>query len=486
MATSTTSRSREHGVSAKASGDQPRATAPRATLASVNPYNGQTMKTYLEMSAEDVDNAIAKAHERFPAWRRVPFSQRASLLHRAASLCRERAENLAKLMTLEMGKRIAEGRKEVELCARIFEYYARRGEEFLRPQTLPSPLGDGTLVNEPLGVLFGIQPWNYPCYQVVRFAAPNLMAGNVVLLKHSTSVQQCAEAIDLLFRDAGFPTGAYTNLVLTAGLANKVVDDDRVQGVSFTGSDASGARVAERAGRYVKKTIMELGGSDPFVVLEDADMDLTIDRAVFGKMTNMGQSCVAAKRFILLQSMSDAFVERFRERLAALKMGDPLDEATGVAPLSSVEAAARLEDQVNRSVAGGARVILGGKRPSPDSAFFEPTILSNVKKGTPAYDEELFGPVAAVMAVPDEETAIAVANDTKYGLGGSVYTRDLERGRRVADRIDAGMVFVNHPAWIYEDMPFGGIKKSGYGRETGPLGIQEFVNKKLLRAPRSP
>jgi succinate-semialdehyde dehydrogenase/glutarate-semialdehyde dehydrogenase len=444
------------------------------------------MKTYLEMSAEDVDNAIAKAHERFPAWRRVPFSQRASLLHRAASLCRERVENLAKLMTLEMGKRIAEGRKEVELCTRIFEYYARRGEEFLRPQTLPSPLGDGTLLNEPLGVLFGIQPWNYPCYQVVRFAAPNLMAGNVVLLKHSTSVQQCAEAIDLLFRDAGFPTGAYTNLVLTAGLANKVVDDDRVQGVSFTGSDASGARVAERAGRYVKKTIMELGGSDPFVVLEDADMDLTIDRAVFGKMTNMGQSCVAAKRFILLQSMSDAFVERFRERLAALKMGDPLDEATGVAPLSSVEAAARLEDQVNRSVAGGARVILGGKRPSPDSAFFEPTILTNVKKGTPAYDEELFGPVAAVMAVPDEETAIAVANDTKYGLGGSVYTRDLERGRRVADRIDAGMVFVNHPAWIYEDMPFGGIKKSGYGRETGPLGIQEFVNKKLLRAPRSP
>jgi len=243
--------------------------------------------------------------------------------------------------------------------------------------------------------------------------------------------------------------------------------------------------VAERAGRYVKKTIMELGGSDPFVVLEDADVKLTIDRAVFGKMTNMGQSCVAAKRFILLQSVSDEFVDGFRERLAALKMGDPLDESTGVAPLSSVEAATRLEDQVNRSVAGGARVILGGKRPSPDSAFFEPTILTNVKKGTPAYDEELFGPVAAVMAVPDEETAIAVANDTKYGLGGSVYTRDLERGRRVADQIDAGMVFVNHPAWIYEDMPFGGIKKSGYGRETGPLGIQEFVNKKLLRAPLS-
>jgi succinate-semialdehyde dehydrogenase/glutarate-semialdehyde dehydrogenase len=213
-------------------------------------------------------------------------------------------------------------------------------------------------------------------------------------------------------------------------------------------------------------------------------MELTIDRAVFGKMTNMGQSCVAAKRFIVLQSMSDDFVDRFRERLAALKMGDPLDESTGVVPLSSVEAAARLEDQVKCSVAGGARVVLGGNRPSPDSAFFEPTILTNVKKGTPAYDDELFGPVASVMTVPDKETAIAVANDTRYGLGGSVYSRDLEHGRRVADQIDAGMVFINHPAWIYEDMPFGGIKKSGYGRETGPLGIQEFVNKKVLRAPR--
>jgi succinate-semialdehyde dehydrogenase/glutarate-semialdehyde dehydrogenase len=479
------SRSREQSAPANTNGDQRRPTAPRATLSSVNPYNGQLLKTYLEMSAADVDNAIAKAHDCFQAWRRVPFAQRASLLHRAAGLCRERVDELATLMTLEMGKRITEGRKEVELCARIFEYYANRGEEFLRPQTLPSPLGDGTLLNEPLGVLFGIEPWNYPCYQVVRFAAPNLMAGNVVLLKHSSSVQQCAEAIGLLFRSANFPAGAYTNLAIAGDLASKVVDDDRVQGVSFTGSDTSGARIAERAGRCVKKTIMELGGSDPFVVLDDADMKLAIDRAVFAKMTNMGQSCVAAKRFILLESVSDEFVDGFRERLAALKMGDPLDESTGVAPLSSVEAAARLEDQVNRSVAGGAHVVLGGKRPSPHSAFFEPTILTNVKKGTPAYDEELFGPVAAVMAVPDEETAIAVANDTKYGLGGSVYTRDLERGRRVADQIDAGMVFVNHPPWTYEDMPFGGIKKSGYGRETGPLGIREFVNKKLFRAPQS-
>ena len=483
MATSGTSRSGKRGDTAKTSGDQPGNTARRAVLSSVNPYDGQTLKTYPEMSAEAVDDSIAKAHERFPAWRRVPFAQRATLLRRAAELCRERRDDLAKLMTLEMGKRIAEGREEIELCARIFEYYANQGEEFLRPQILPSPLGDGTLLNEPLGVLFGIQPWNYPCYQVVRFAAPNLMAGNVVLMKHSSNVPQCAEALDLLFHDAGFPGGAYTNLAITPGLSNRVIDDDRVQGVSFTGSDASGARVADRAGRNVKKTIMELGGSDPFVVLEDADMNLTVDRGVFGKMTNMGQSCVAAKRFILLQSVSDEFVERFRDRLAALKMGDPLDESTGVAPLSSVEAAARLEDQVKRSVAAGARVILGGKRPSPDSAFFEPTILTNVKKGTPAYDEELFGPVAAVMVVPDENAAIAVANDTKYGLGGSVYSRDLEHGRQVADQIDAGMVFVNHPAWIYEDMPFGGIKKSGYGRETGPLGILEFVNRKVFRAP---
>lgn len=484
MATSKASRSGKRSDPATTRGDQPGNTAPHhALLSSVNPYTGQTLKTYPEMPVEDLDAAIAVAHDRFPRWRRLGFSERATFLRNAAALCRERREDLAKLMSLEMGKRIAEGREEVELCARIFEYYAARGEEFLRPQTLPSPLGDGTLLNEPLGVLFGIQPWNYPCYQVIRFAAPNLMGGNVVLMKHSSSVPQCAEALEVLFRDAEFPAGTYSNLMITAGSSYRVIDDDRVQGVSFTGSDASGARVADRAGRNVKKTIMELGGSDPFVVLDDADMNLTIDRGVFGKMTNMGQSCVAAKRFILLQSQSDEFVDRFRERLAALKMGDPLDESTGVAPLSSVNAAARLEDQVKRSVAGGAQVVLGGKRPDPKSAFFEPTILTNVKKGTPAYDEELFGPVASVMVVPDEAAAIAVANDTKYGLGGSVYSRDLEHGRRVADQIDAGMVYVNHPAWIYEDMPFGGIKKSGYGRETGPLGILEFMNRKVFRAP---
>jgi succinate-semialdehyde dehydrogenase/glutarate-semialdehyde dehydrogenase len=481
LSTSDTSEVRHTG---NESGTRAENSAPRAELRSVNPYNGQTLKTYMEMSDEEVDDAIRQACERFPAWRCLPFSERAPLLHRAAALCRERIESLARLMTLEMGKRIGEGRHEVELCARIFDYYADRGEEFLQPQVIPSRQGDGTLVNEPLGVLFGIEPWNYPCYQVVRFAAPNLMAGNVVLMKHSTSVQQCAEALDRLFQDAGFPAGAYTNLPITSRRANRVIDDDRVQGVSFTGSDDSGARVAERAGRNVKKTILELGGSDPFVVFEDADMDLTVDRAVFGKMTNMGQSCVAAKRFILLESVSEEFVDRFKERLAGLRMGDPLEESTGVAPLSSVDAARKLEDQVNRSVAGGARVILGGKRPSPESAFFEPTILTNVKKGTPAYDEELFGPVAAVIVVPNEDTAIAVANDTRYGLGGSVYTTDLERGRFAAEQIQAGMVYINHPAWIYEDMPFGGIKKSGYGKETGPLGIQEFVNKKLLRIPR--
>jgi succinate-semialdehyde dehydrogenase/glutarate-semialdehyde dehydrogenase len=258
--------------------------------------------------------------------------------------------------------------------------------------------------------------------------------------------------------------GAYTNLAITARTSDNVIDDDRVQGVSFTGSDASGERVAERAGRNVKKTILELGGSDPFVVLEDAEMELTIERAVFGKMTNMGQSCVAAKRFILHRAIADEFIDGFRQHLAELKMGDPLDETTGVAPLSSVDAAEKLEDQVKRSVAQGAQPILGGGRPSPHSTFFEPTILTKVKKGMPAYDEELFGPVAAVMVVPDEETAISIANDTKYGLGGSVYTRDIDRGRRVAAQIEAGMVFINHPAWIYEDMPFGGIKKSGYGR----------------------
>jgi succinate-semialdehyde dehydrogenase/glutarate-semialdehyde dehydrogenase len=455
--------------------------AQRGLLRSINPYNGQTLKTFTEMSVNELDSAIATAHERFPSWRRLPFGERGALLREASRLCRERREELARTMTQEMGKRIVESRKEVDLCARIFDYYVERGEEFLRAQTIPSPGGDATLLNQPLGVILGVEPWNYPFYQVIRFAAPTLMAGNVVLLKHASSVQQCAEAAAALFRDAGFPPGAYTNLVSSSSLVGRAIDDDRVQGVSFTGSDDAGARVGERAGKNVKKIILELGGSDPFVVLEDADMDLTVEQAVHGRMTNMGQSCVASKRFIVLQSVSKTFIERFEARLAALEMGNPLDESTEVAPLSSARAAENLEDQVKRSVAAGARVLLGGKRPDPTGAFFEPTILTNVAKGMPAYDEELFGPAAAVIVVPDEASAIQVANDTKYGLGGSVYTRDVERGRRVAAEIEAGMVFINQPPWIYEDMPFGGIKKSGYGRECGELGIHEFVNRKLVR-----
>ena len=479
MATATTA-----GTPATPTRDQEKGAERRRFLRSVNPYTGELMKSYPEMQEDEVDRTIAKAHERFQSWRGISFSERAPLLRRAASLCRERKETLARFMALEMGKRISEGRKEVELCAKIFEYYAAHGEEFLKPQVIPSPEGDGTLLNEPLGVIFGIEPWNYPCYQIVRCAAPNLMAGNVVVMKHASSVQQCAEALNSLFQDAGFPEGAYMNLVISSRLANRVIDDDRVQGVSFTGSNAAGAQVAERAGRNVKKTILELGGSDPFVVLEDADMELTAARAVQAKMTNMGQSCVAGKRFILLKEISEEFIERFTAALRSLKMGDPLEESTGVAPLVSKEAAERLEEQVRESVAKGAQVILGGGRPHPDSAFFEPTILTNVQKGMPAYDEELFGPVASVIVVADDAAAIRVANDTKFGLGGSVYSRDVVHARVVADQIDAGMVYINHPAWIYEDMPFGGVKKSGYGRECGPIGIEEFVNKKLLRSLR--
>ncbi len=456
--------------------------AQRGVLRSINPCNGRTLKTYPEMSVDEIDAAIARAHERYPSWRRLAFAERGALLREASRLCRERRDDLARTMALEMGKRIVEGREEVELCARIFEYYAENGERFLRPQVIPSPVGDGTLLNQPLGVILGIEPWNYPFYQVVRMAAPTLMAGNVVVLKHAAGVPQCAEAAAVLFRDAGFPPGTYTNLPISSRNVARIIDDDRVQGVSFTGSDEAGARVGERAGKNVKKTILELGGSDPFVVLEDCDMDLTVERAVLGRMGNMGQSCVASKRFIAVELVSEIFVERFKEKLSGLKMGDPLDASTQVAPLSSTQAAARLEDQVKRSVAAGAKVLVGGRRPDPNGAFFEPTILADVKRGMPANDEELFGPVATVIVVRDEAKAIEVANDTRYGLGGSVYTRDVERGRRVAAEIEAGMVFIDHPAYIYEDMPFGGVKKSGYGRECGELGMHEFVNKKLVRA----
>ncbi len=394
---------------------------------------------------------------------------------------RERADEFAKPVTLEMGKLIGESLGEVALSADIIDYYAWNAEDFLAPQYLKPKSGDAVIQSTPIGVLFGVQPWNFPYYQLARFAAPNLMAGNVIMVKHAGCVPQCAIAFEKLWRDAGAPAGAYTNLLISHEQVSRVIDDPRIKGVALTGSVEAGKSVATRAGQNLKKSTMELGGSDAFIVLEDADLDATVKWAVWAKMNNMGQCCVAAKRFIVLEELADRFLEKFRAALATFKAGNPMDKATTLGPLSTEAALVQLLGQIKRAVAKGAKVLLGGNRIDRPGSFMEPTIITEIKPGNPAYREEFFGPVALFFRVKNEDEAIALANDSDFGLGGSVFTKDIARGQRVASHIDTGMVFINHPTWTACDLPFGGIKNSGYGRELSSLGIQEFVNKKLVR-----
>jgi succinate-semialdehyde dehydrogenase/glutarate-semialdehyde dehydrogenase len=455
--------------------------AKAAAYQSVNPFNGKVLKTFKELTDPQLETAIKTAATCFETWRHTTFAERAAIVTKAATLMRDRAEEFAKPVTLEMGKLIAEARGEVALSADIIEYYAKHAESFLAPEALKPGFGEATIESVPFGVLFGVQPWNFPYYQLARFAAPNLMAGNVVMVKHAGCVPQCAVAFEKLWRDAGAPAGAYTNLLISHDQVNQVIDDPRIKGVALTGGVAAARSVAARAGQNVKKTTMELGGSDAFVVLADADLDKTVKWAVWAKMNNMGQCCVAGKRFIVAEEIYEAFLEKFQTALAAFKAGDPMDASTTLGPLSTEGALIGLLDQVKHAVAKGAKVLLGGNRIDRLGAFMETTILTNIKPSNPAYREEFFGPVALVFRVKNEDEAVALANDSDFGLGGSVFTADVARGKRVASRIDTGMVFINHPTWTSADLPFGGIKNSGYGRELSSLGIQEFVNKKLVR-----
>ena len=380
-----------------------------------------------------------------------------------------------------MGKLIKQARGEVMLSADIIDYYAKNAEAFLAPQHLKPSAGEAQVESTPFGVLFGVQPWNFPYYQLARFAAPNLMAGNVVMVKHAGCVPQCAIAFEKLWLEAGAPAGAYTNLLISYDQVNRVIDDPRIKGVTLTGSVEAGKKVAGRAGQKLKKSTMELGGSDAFIVLEDADLDEAVKWAVWGKMSNMGQSCVAAKRFIVVEELADRFLDKFQMALATFKPGDPMDKATTLGPLSTEAALVKLLDQVRRAVAQGATVVMGGSRVDRPGFFMQPTILADIKPGNPAFREEFFGPVALFFRVKNEDEAVALANDSEFGLGGSVFTKDVARGKRLASRIDTGMMFVNQPTWTAPDLPFGGIKNSGYGRELSSMGIQEFVNKKLVR-----
>jgi succinate-semialdehyde dehydrogenase/glutarate-semialdehyde dehydrogenase len=448
---------------------------------SVNPYDGKILKTFKELTDLQLETALQTAAACFDTWRQKTFAERSVVVAKAAALMHARVDEFARPVTLEMGKLFEQARGEVTLSADIIDYYAKNAERFLAPEALKPSSGEAEVQSSPIGVLFGVEPWNFPYYQLARFAAPNLMAGNVVMVKHAGCVPQCAIAFENLWLEAGAPAGAYTNLLISYDQVNRVIDDPRIKGVALTGSVEAGKVVAARAGQNLKKSTMELGGSDAFIVLEDADLEKTVQWAVWGKMNNTGQCCVAAKRFIVVEALADRFLEQFKTKLGALTAGDPMDKATTLGPLSTEGALITLLDQIKRAVDKGATVVMGGKRVDRPGSFMQPTILTNIEPGNPAFREEFFGPVALFFRVKNEDEAIALANDSEFGLGGSVFTRDIARGKRVASRVDTGMMFVNHPTWTSPDLPFGGIKNSGYGRELSSMGIQEFVNKKLVR-----
>jgi succinate-semialdehyde dehydrogenase/glutarate-semialdehyde dehydrogenase len=447
----------------------------------VNPVTNKVIKSFDEMDAATIEKVLEKAVITFDIWKKKAYKVRAELLHKVAELLREKKKALAKIITLEMGKLVGQAEGEIELSAEIYDYYADHAERLLADKILHPVFGKAFIRSSPVGVLLGIQPWNFPFYQVARFAAPNIMIGNAVLIKHAPIVPQCAIAIEEIFLQAGAPQGLYTNLILSNPRTTELVADERIKGVSLTGSEAAGASVAAEAGKHTKKSVLELGGSDAFIILEDADIDRTVDWAVVGRINNNGECCVAAKRFIAVGSIGDTFLEKFKNKLASLVVGDPMEATTNLGPLCSEAAAVRIADQVKRAVDAGAKILLGGKRVDREGAFMQPTILTNMLPGNPVFYEEFFGPVALFFRVKNEQEAIALANDSPFGLGGSVFTQDVERGKRIADQIDTGMVFINHPTWTQADLPFGGTKDSGYGREMAELGMDEFVNKKLIR-----
>jgi succinate-semialdehyde dehydrogenase/glutarate-semialdehyde dehydrogenase len=455
------------------------------TFTATNPADGTELGTYEEHTGPQIEQALALAHEAFLAWRERPVAERAGLLTSLAAALRDRQDELARLASQEMGKPIREAEAEVEKSASFCEYYAERAESLLAPQTVEGGAQENYVRFEPVGAVLAVMPWNFPYVQVFRFAPPALVAGNVALLKHASNVPGCAVAIQELFSAAGFPDGVFQTLLVGTDEVEGILTDDRVGGVALTGSDRAGSAVAAIAGRALKRSVMELGGSDPFVVLEDADLDAAAVQGCRGRNINAGQACIASKRFIVVDSVADEFERKLAEAVAQLNVGDPMDRSTDVGPMARRDLVEGLERQVRESQAAGAELVIGGFDDSP-GCFVSPIVLTGVTPDMPVFTEETFGPVAAVTRVADEEEAIALANDTQYGLGASVWTNDQDRGRRVADRIDAGMVFVNSIVFSDARLPFGGMKRSGYGRELGEYGILEFVDVKSVALHAAP
>jgi succinate-semialdehyde dehydrogenase / glutarate-semialdehyde dehydrogenase len=453
-----------------------------STYAVVNPATGEKVKEYEEISDADLDAAIARADAAYRSWTSsTTVAERAGLVRRAGELHGERREKLAEIIVREMGKPVEQALGEVHFVVEIYAYYADNAEELMADEPIALLGGEGTALvrRSAFGVLLGIMPWNFPYYQVARFAGPNLVIGNPILLKHAPQCPESAEAMQQIFDDAGFPEGAYQNIYAGNEQIESVIADPRVHGVSVTGSERAGAAVAEIAGRNLKKVVLEMGGSDPFILLGSEDLEATAAEAAEARLDNTGQSCNAAKRFIVVDELYDEFLEKFKAALTASAPGDPTSEDTAVGPLSSETAADRLEDQVRRAVEAGAEIVAGGKR---EGNFFEPTILTGIEPGAEASQEEFFGPVAQVYRVGSEDEAVELANQTPFGLGSYVQTTDAEQGERVADRIEAGMVYVNLVGADSPELPFGGFKRSGFGRELGRYGADEFVNKKLIRS----
>ena len=450
------------------------------SLQSVNPATGEVLETFTAVSGRELEGIIAQSHAAFLEWRTVPFKVRAERMRQAAQILRRRRAEFARTMTLEVGKPITQGEAEVDKCAWACDYYADSAEGFLAVQPRETDAKKSYVRFEPLGIVLAVMPWNFPFWQVFRFAAPALMAGNAGVLKHASNVPRCAVQIEEVFREAGFPRGLFSTALIESSAVAGLIDDPRIVAVTLTGSELAGSKVAERAGREIKKTVLELGGSDPFIVLEDADLNVAANVAADARLVNSGQSCIAAKRFIVVEAVAEKFIPKFVDELRSRRIGDPLDRATQIGPQARVELRDELHRQVEESIKRGAQRLLGGEIPRGKGAFYPATLLVGVDKGMPAFDEETFGPVAAVIRAKDEADAVRLANDSRFGLGAALWTRDHTRAERLAAQIEAGAVFVNGLVKSDPRLPFGGIKKSGYGRELSEYGIREFVNIKSV------
>ena len=451
-----------------------------AKTVTINPANGEKVAEYERITIAEATSKIAKAHKAYQHWRVLSYGERAKYMHKVADILEANTAEYAQLATLEMGKIISQSRKEIEKCARICRYYADNAATLLANETVKTEARKSYVTFQPIGVILAVMPWNFPFYQVIRFIAPALMAGNVGVLKHASNVQGCAYALEAIFKKAGCPDGIFTNLNLSSSNIEDIIENEHIKAVTLTGSEPAGRSVAAIAGKNLKKTVMELGGSDAYIILEDADLEKATDLATFGRLQNNGQTCIAAKRFIVLDEIYDAFMERFVNKMNAAKMGNPNDEDVYFGPMARIDLRDELHEQVKKTVSQGGKLLLGGEVPDRPGAYYPATILSEVKPGMEGFDNELFGPVASVIRAKNAQDAITLANNSKFGLGSGVVTGNLERGEQIALQLEAGSSFVNKLVVSDPRLPFGGIKNSGYGRELSAYGIREFVNTKSI------